>query len=164
MRIFCCCCSVTQSCTTLCDLMDCSTPGFPVLHHLPELAQTHVHRVSDATQPSCPLSSPSPPACNPSQHQGLFESVLRIRGPKYWSFSFSFSINPSNEYSGLVSFRIDWFDFLTVQESFPAPLLKSISSSALSLLYITLISVHDHWKNHSFDYTDLCWQSNVSAF
>ena len=93
--------SVTQSC---CDRMDCSTPGFPVHHQLPELAQTHVHRVSDAIQPSHPLSSPSPPAFN------LFrvfsnESALINRWPKYWSFS----ISPSNEYSGLISFRMDWW-------------------------------------------------------
>ena len=94
--------SVAQSCPTLCDPKDCGTPGFPVHHQLPELAQTHVHRVSDAIQPSHPLSSPSPPAFNLSQcSHGLFsnESVLRIRWPKYWSFSFS--ISPSNEYSGL---------------------------------------------------------------
>ena len=94
--------------------MDCSTPGLPVQHQLPDLAQTHVHRVSDAIQPSHPLSSPSPPAFNLSQHQGLFhESVLCTRWPEYWSFSFS--ISPSNEYSGLISFRIDWFDHLAVQ-------------------------------------------------
>ena len=68
-----CCCSVTQLCPTLCDSMDCSTPGFPVLHQLPELAQTHVHSVGDAIQPSYPLSSPSPPNFNLSQHQGLFQ-------------------------------------------------------------------------------------------
>ena len=106
--------SVSQSCLTLCDAMDCSMPGFPVHHQLLELAQTHVHRVGDAIQPSHPLSSPSPPALNLSQHQGLFnESALGIRWPKYWSFSFS--IGPSNEYSGLISFRIDWFDFLAVR-------------------------------------------------
>ena len=65
--------SVTQSCRTLCDPMNCSTPGFPVLHYLPELAQTHVHQIGDVIQPSCPLSSPSPPAFNLSQHQGLFQ-------------------------------------------------------------------------------------------
>ena len=90
--------------------MDCSTPVFPVLPHLPELAQTHVHWVGDAIQPSHPLSSPSPPAFNLSQYH---ESVLHIRWPKYWSFSFH--ISPSNEYSGLISFRIDWFDLLAVQ-------------------------------------------------
>ena len=79
-----------------------------------EFAQTHVHWVGDAIQPSRPLSSPSPPAFNLSQHQGLFQgSALCIRWPKYWSFSFN--IGPSSEYSGLISFRIDWFDHLTVQ-------------------------------------------------
>ena len=98
--------SIAQSCLSLCDPLDCSTPGFPVHHHLPELTQTHVHRIGDAIQPSYPLSSPSPPAINLSEHQGLFsESVLHIRWPKYWSFSFS--ISPSNEYSGLISFRMD---------------------------------------------------------
>ena len=109
-------CSVTKLCLTLCDSMDCITPGSPVHHQLPELTQTHVHRVSDTIQPSCPLSSPPPPAFSLSQHQGLFlmsESVLRIRWPKYWSFSFS--ISPSNEYSVLFFFRIDWFDLLVVQ-------------------------------------------------
>ena len=106
--------SVAQSCLTLCDPMDCSMPGLPVYHQLLELAQTHVHRVGDATQPSHPLSSPSPPAFNLSQHQVFSnESVLRIRWPKYWSFSFS--ISPSNEYSGLIFFRMDWLDLLAVQ-------------------------------------------------
>ena len=81
---------------------------------LPELTKTHVHRVSDAIQASHPLSSPSPPAFNLFQHQFFSsELVLHIRWPKYWSFSFR--ISPSNEYSGLISFRIDWFDFLAVQ-------------------------------------------------
>ena len=97
--------SVAQSCPTLCDPMDCSTPGFPVHHQLLELTQTHVHRVSDAIQPSHPLSAPSPAAFSLSQHQGLSsESVLLIRWPKFWSFSFNTS--PSNEHSGLISFRI----------------------------------------------------------
>ena len=73
VRVCCCCCSVPRSCPALCDPMDCSMPGFPVLHHLPLLAQTHVHRVGDAIQPSHPLSPPSPPALNLSQHQGLFQ-------------------------------------------------------------------------------------------
>ena len=97
--------SVAQSCLALCDSMNRSTPGLPVYHHLPEFTQTHIHRVGDAFQPSHPLSSPSPPALNLSQHQGLFsESALRLRQPKYWSFSFS--ISPSNEYSGQISFKI----------------------------------------------------------
>ena len=87
--------SVAQSCPTLCDPMNCSTPGLPVHHQLPEFTQTQVHRVGDAIQPSHPLLSPSP-APNPSQHQGLFnESTLCMRWPKYWSFSFS--ISPSND-------------------------------------------------------------------
>ena len=92
----------------------CNMPDFPLLHYLLEFAQTHIHWVSDAIQPSHPLSPLSPPAFNLSQHQGLFhESALRIRWPKYWSFSFS--ISPSNHYSGLISFRFDWFDLLAVQ-------------------------------------------------
>ena len=88
-------------------------PGFPVLHYLLEFAQTHVHWIRYVIQASHPLLSTSPPPLNFSQHQGLFhESALHIRWPKYWSFSFS--ISPSNEYSGLISFRIDWFDLLAV--------------------------------------------------
>ena len=106
--------SVAQSCLTLCGPMDCRTPGFPVHHQLPELTQTHVHRVGHAIQPSHPLSFPSPPAFNLSQHQVFSsESVLRMRWPKHWSFSFS--ISPSNEHPGLISFRMDWLDLLTVQ-------------------------------------------------
>ena len=97
----------------LCDAMDCSTSGFPVHHQLLEFIQTHVHRVGDAIHHLL-LLSPSPPVYNLAQHLGLFNgSVLRIRWPKYWSFSFS--ISPSNEYSGLISFRMDWLDLLTVQ-------------------------------------------------
>ena len=82
--------SFAQSCPTLCNPMNRSTPGLPVHHQLPEFTETHVHWVGDAIQPSHPLSSPSPPAPNPSQHQSLFhESTLRMRWPKYWSFSFS---------------------------------------------------------------------------
>ena len=107
--------SIAQSCLTLWDPMDCSTPGFPV-HQLSELTQTCVHWVGDAIQSSHPLPSPSPPAFNLSQHQGLFQWVLHIRWSKYWSFSFS--VSPSNEHSGLISFRIDWLDLsnTTVQK------------------------------------------------
>ena len=101
------CSSVAQSCPTLLDSIDCSMPGFPVHHQLQEFTQTHAHRVGDAIQPSHPLSSPSPPAFNLSQHQGLFQWVtLHIRWPKYWSFSFN--ISPSNKYLGLISCRTDW--------------------------------------------------------
>ena len=128
--------SVAQLCPSLCEPTNCSTPGLPVHHQLPELAQTQVHRVSDAIQPSHLLSSPSLPAFNFSQHQGFSNgSALCIRWPKYWSFSFS--ISPSNEYSGLITFRIDWLDLLVVhrtQESSPTPQFKSINSSVLSFL------------------------------
>ena len=120
--------SVPQSCPTLCDPMDYSTPGLPVHHQLLEFTQAHVHWVGDAIQPSYPLSSPSAPAFNFSQHQGLSnESVVRIRWPKYWSFSFS--ISPSNEYSGLVSFRMDWLDLLAVLGTLKS-LLQHHSSKA----------------------------------
>ena len=98
----------------LCDPMNLSTPGLCVHHQLLEFTQTHVHRVRDAIQPSHPLSSPSPPAPNPSQHQSLSnESTLRMRWPKYWSFSFS--IIPFKEIPGLISFRMDWLDLTAVQ-------------------------------------------------
>ena len=120
--------SVAQSCPTLCDPMNCSTPGLPVHHQFLEFTQTHVYRVSDAIQPSPPLSSPSPPSPNPSQHQGLsYESTLCMRWPKYWSFSFN--ISPSNEHPGLISSRMDWLDLLAVQGTLKS-LLQHHSSKA----------------------------------
>ena len=114
--------SVTQWCLTLCDPMDCSTPGFPVHYQLPELAQTHVHHVGDAIQPSHPLLSPSPPtSIFPSIRAFSSESVLCIRWPKYWSFS----ISPSNEYSGLVG----WTGWILQSKS----LLQYHSSKASTL-------------------------------
>ena len=105
-----------------------ATPGFPVHRQLPELAQTHVHWVSDAIQSSHPLSSPSPPAFNLCQNQGLFQWVSSsIRWPKYWSFIFS--ISPSSEYSGLISFRMDWLHLLAVQGTLQS-LLQHHSSKA----------------------------------
>ena len=128
------CCSVTQLFLTLCNPMDCNMPGFPVLHYPLEFAQTHVHWVSDAIQPSHLLSAPSPPAFNLAQHQGLSnKSVLRIRWPKYWSFSFNTSL--SNKYSGLISFRIDWFDLRAVQGTLKS-LLQHHSSKA-SILWLS---------------------------
>ena len=113
-------------------------PGLPVHYQLPEFTQTHVHQVSDAIQPSHALSSPSPPTFNLSQHQGFSsKSVLCIRWPKYWSFRFS--ISPFNEYSGLISFRIDRLDLLAVQgtqESSPTPQFKSINSSASAFFIV----------------------------
>ena len=122
--------SVAQSCLTFCDPMNRSTPGLPVHHQLPEFTQTHVHWVRDAIQPSHLGSSPSPPAPNPSQHQSLFQWVmrwLRMRWPKYCSFSFS--IIPSKEIPGLISFRMDWLDLLAVQGTLKS-LLQYHSSKA----------------------------------
>ena len=119
--------SVAQSCPALSDPMDCSMPGLPVHHQLPEFTQTHVHQVGDAIQLSHPLSSPSPAFNLSSIRVFSNESVLHIRYPKYWSFSFS--ISPSNEYSGLISFRIEWLDLLAVQGTLKS-LLQHHSSKA----------------------------------
>ena len=124
--------SVAQSCPTLCDTTDCSMPGLALHHQLSELTQTHVHWVSDALQPSHPLLSPSPPTFNLSQHQVFSnESVLCIRWPKYWSFSFN--ISPSSEHSGLIFFRMDRLDLLVVQGTLKS-LLQHYSSKASILL------------------------------
>ena len=120
--------SVVQSCPTLCDPMNRSTPGLPVHHQLLEFTQTHVQRVSDAIQPSHPLLSPSPPAPNPSQHQSLFQWVNSLHdSAKDWSFIFS--IIPSKEIPGLISFRMDWLDILAVQGTLKS-LLQHHSSKA----------------------------------
>ena len=150
-------CSITQSCPTLCNLMACSMPNLPVCHQLLEFTKTHVHWVSDAIQPPYPLSSPSPPTFNHSQHQGIVfssESVLPIRWPKYGSFSFS--IIPSNEYSELI-FRMDWLDLLAVQGTLKSLLQHhSLKASILwhSALFIVQLS-HPYmtiaWKNYSLD-------------
>ena len=132
--------SVQFSCSvlSLCDPMDCSTPGFPVHHQLPELAQTHVHRVGNAIQLSHPLSSPFPPAFNLSQHQGLFpESVLCIRWPKDWSSSFN--ISPSSEHPGRI-FRMDWLDLPAVQGTLKS-LLQHHSSKASILWHSAFFTV-----------------------
>ena len=114
MWLSCCFSSAATSCSTLWGPMDYRILGFPVLHYLLEVAQTHVHWVGDAIQPSHPLSPLSPPALNLSQHGGLFQWANGLdQMPKYWGFSFSTS--PSSEYSGLISFRIDWLDLLEVQ-------------------------------------------------
>ena len=147
--------SVSLSGPTLWDPMDCSMPGSLVHHQLPELTQTRVPWVGDAIQPSHPLSSCLllPPSIFPSIRVFSNESVLRIRWSKDWSFSFS--ISPSNEYSGLISFRIDWFHLLVVQGSLKS-LLQYRSSKASVLqcsvfFMIQLTSIHDYWKSHSFD-------------
>ena len=163
----CCCCSVAKSCPTLCDPVDCCTPGFPVVHCLSEFAQTHVHWVGDDILSSHFLLPASPPTLTLSQHQGLFQwSALCIRWPKYWSFSFS--ISPSNEYSGLISFRIDWFDLLAVLETLNG-LLQHHNLKESIFQYSAFLMVQ---LSHSYmtsgktvtDYSDLCQQSNVSAF
>ena len=147
--------SVAQSCPTPCDPMSCSTAGLPVQHQLPEPTQTHVHWVGDAIQPSHPLSSPSPPALNLSQHQGLFKwvssshqvaKVLKFE-LQHQSFQLIFrTYFPQNWLVGSPCSPRD------SQESSPTPQFKSINSSALSFLYSpTLISIHGYWKNHSFD-------------
>ena len=123
---------VTQSCPTLCNPTNCSTPGLPVHHQLPESTQTHVHWVGDAIQPSHPLSSLLLlPSIFPSIRVFSNESVIRIRWPKYWSFSFN--ISPSNEHPRLISFRMDWLDLLAVQET-----LKSLLQHHSSI-YIKII-------------------------
>ena len=128
--------SVAQLCPTLCDPMDCSTSGFPVHHQIPELAQTHVHPIGDVIQPSHPLSSLT---FNHSRIRVFSnESVLHIRWPKYWSFSFS--ISPSTEYSGLTSFRMDCLDLLTVQGTLKS-LLQRHSSKASILRHSAFLTV-----------------------
>ena len=146
--------SVAQSCPTLCSLIDCSMPGFSIYHQLPELTQTHVHRVGDAIQPSLPLSFLSPSTFSLSQHQGLFKWVSSSHQVakelefqlQHQSFQWIFRTD---------SFRIYWFDLLAVQgtlESSPTPQFKSINYLALSFFYSpTLTSIRDYWKNRSFD-------------
>ena len=162
--------SVAQSCPTLCDPMDRSTPGLPVYHQLPEFTQTHVHWVGDAIQPSHPLSSPSPPTFNLFQHQGLFKwdstsyQVTRVLEfqLQHQSFQWIFRID----------FLSDWlvwspYSPRASQEFSPTPQFKSIHS----LVFIfhlhsgpTLTSVHDYWKNHGFDHTDISQQNIISLF
>ena len=156
-----------------CNLMNCNAPGSSVLPYLSAGVCSNscanlleLMWVGDATQPSHPLPPYFLlPSIFPSSRVFSNELALHIMWPKYWSFSFS--ISPFNEYSGLISFRTDWFD-LVVQKTLKsslAPQFKSINSSALSLLYSpTLTSLHDYWKSHRFDYTDLCQHSDVSTF
>ena len=129
--------------------MGCSMPGFLILHHRTELAQTHVHWVSDAIQPSHPLSSPSPPAFNPSQHQGLFQWVSSLHE---LAKVFSFSISPSNEYSGLISFRIDWFDLLAVQGTLKS-LLQYHSLKGLRISRGKMRFLDSNPPNHTHTHT-----------
>ena len=148
--------------------MNRSTPGLPVHHQLPEFTQNHVHRVSDAIQPPHPLSSPSPPAPNPSQHQSLFnESTLRMRWPKYWSFSFI--IIPSKEHPGLISFRMDWLELLEVQGTLKSLLQHHSSKASIpwcSALFTVQLS-HPYMttgKSIALTRQTFCWQSICLSF
>ena len=160
--------SPVQSCRTLWDPINCSMPGIPVLHHFPEFVQTHVHWLGDAIQLSHPLSPPSPlTSVFPSISVFSSESDLHIRWSKYWSSSFT--ISPSNGYSGLIFFRIDWFDLLAVQGILRS-LLQYHNSEAWILQCSTFFMVQISrsymitGKNHTFGYSDLSEQSNVSLF
>ena len=148
--------------------MDCLSPGFSFFHHLPEFAQTHVHWVSDVIQPSHPLYPSSPPALILSQQQGLFQrigssyQVAKVLELKLQRQSFQWIFR--------VAFLQDWLVWSPCcprdsQDFSPALKFESINLLALSLIYgPSLTSAHDYWQNHSFDYTDFCWQSDVSAF
>ena len=147
--------SVAQSSLTLCDPMNYTTPGLPVHHQLQESTQTHVHGVGDAIQPSHPLLSPSPPAPNPSQHQGLFQwvnsshEVTKILEFQLQHQSFQWTPRTDLLQDGLVGSSCSPRDS---QESSPTPKFKSINFSVLSFLHSpTLTSIHDHWKNHRLD-------------
>ena len=147
--------SVTQLCLPLCDPMNRSTPGLPVHHQLPEFTQTHVHRVGYVGWPSHSLSSPSPPAPNPSQHQGVFQwvnssyEVAKVLEFQLLHQSFQWTPRTDLLYNGLFGLPCSPRDS---QESSPTPQFKSINSLALSFLHSpTLTSIHDDWKNHSLD-------------
>ena len=135
--------SVSQWCPILCDLMDYSMPAFPVLHYLMEFAQIHVHWVSDAIQTSHPLLPLSPPPLTLSQHQGLFyESAFCIS-----SLHYRVSISPSNEYSGLISFRIDWLDLLAVQGTFKSLFQHHSSKASILLMLLNYGAQPSLWSN-----------------
>ena len=155
------CCSVAQLRLTLCDPMDCSTPGLPVPRHLPEFAQVRIHCISDAIQPSHPLMPSSPSALSFSQHRELFQWAVYITWPKSWSFSFS--ISPSNQCSGLISLKIDWFDLLAVQRTFRSSKALFCWLSAVFTVQFSQ-SYGTTGKTIVLIITDLCWQSNVSDF
>ena len=149
---------VVQSLSRVCDPVDRSTPGFPV----PVSRSLLKLMCIESVMPSNHLIPCRPflllPSIFPSIRVFSNELTLPIRWPKYWSFSFS--ISPSNEYSGLISFRIDFLAVQGTLRSLSAPQFESITSLALSPLYgPALISIHDYWKHHSFDYMDICWQN-----
>ena len=157
--------SVVQLCLTLCDPMDCSTSGFPDRHQLPELTQTHVHRIGDAIQPSHPLSSPSPTAFNLSQPRVLFHWVIflhqvaKVLQLQHQFFQWIFRVD----------FLEDWLVWLPCcpqdsQVFSSTTIWKHPFFGTQPSLWSNSHIIHDYWKNHSVDYMDLCWKSNVSAF
>ena len=162
----CCCCSVAKSCPSLCDPMDCSTPGLPVHHQLPDLTQTHVHWVGDAIQPSHLLLSPSLPTISLSQRPGVFKWV----GSSYQVakvLELQPSISPSNEYSGLISFRIDWFKLLAVQGTLKHLLQHHSSKASVlwhSAFFIVQLSHPYMPTGKAIALTRHYFVSNVSAF
>ena len=164
-HLVCCCCYlVSKLCPILCNPVDCSMPGFTVLHYLLDFAQTHVHQVSDAIQTFHPLSPLSSPALNPSQHHGLFQwdsslhlvaKVLKLQlQHQHQSFQWIF--------------RINWLDLLAVQGTLKSLLQHHNSKESVlwhsAFFMVQLSYIHDYWKNHSFDYMYLCQQTDVSAF
>ena len=162
------CCSVSKSCLTLYDPIDCITSAFSDLHYLPEFAQTHVHCGSDAMQPSHPLSPPSPLALSLPQHHGLFQWVSSShQEAKVLKFQLH---HQSFHWRFRVDFHWDWLVWSPCsprdyQDSSPALQFRSINSSVLNFLYDpTLTSIYDYWKSHTFDYMDLCQLSDISAF
>ena len=142
--------SVSQSCPTLCNSMDCSTSGFPVHHQLLEVTQTHVHQVCDAIQPSHPLSSPSPPAFSLSQHQGFFQSVSS-------SHQVAKVLELQLQHQSFQWFPLGWTGWICLLSKglwrvFSNTMVQTVNSTSLSFLYSpTLTSIHDHRKNHSLD-------------
>ena len=160
--------SVTLSCLTLCDPMDCNTPGLPVHQQLSEFTQTHVHWVGDAIQPSHPLLSPSPPAFSLSQHQGLFQWVSSLHQvAKVLELQLQ---HQSCQWIFKVDFQ-DWTGLISLLSKGLSRVFFQHHSSKASILWRStflmvqhLTSIRHYWKNHSFDYMDFCWQSNVSAF
>ena len=165
--MYCCCCLVAQFCLTLCDLMDCSTPGLSVPHHLPKFAQVHVHCIGDAIQSSHPLTPSSPFALNLPQHQGLFQWVgCSHQMTKILELQLQ---HQSFHYLGLISLKTDWSDLPAVQGTFRS--LQHHSSkasilwhSAFFMVQLLQLYVTNHWEDHSLDYTDFCQENNASAF
>ena len=157
--------SLAQSCPTLCDPMNYSTPGLPVHHQLLVFTQTHVHRIGDAIQPPHPLSSPFPPVLNPSQHQSLFQWV---NSSHEVATVLEFSIIPSKEHPGLISSRMDWLDLLAVQGTLKS-LLHHHSSKASILRHSALILTSIHYfyikyEQYMSTWERILWKNILSSF